>query len=500
MNRTMIMASLMVATFLAAIEGTIVSTAMPKIAGDLQGFHMMSWVFTAYLLVSSVSVPIYGKLSDIWGRKAIFLTGIALFLIGSTLCGFAQTMEQLIWFRVIQGLGAGAILPVTNTIIADLYPYEQRAKILGYIGAVWGTAGIAGPLVGGFMVDQISWHWIFFMNIPFGVVAMILVAIYLKEEKRTNKQPLDFAGAITFTIAVTALLYGVHVGSETGEWLSISVLALFAVFIVFIIAFIRIEATVKDPIMPLQLFRNRAVAVTNVLSFIIHVLLIGIVVYVPLWMQGVAGSNATLSGLALAPMSITWTFGAFLCGKLMINRGMRTSSIIGGLFLFLSALALLFMQVDSNHWWLYVITAFIGIGFGISVTLHTVVVQSAISPDMIGTSVGTNVLFRNIGQTIGVSLIGSYFNVQTAQTIGSHPDNAGDITPAMLNTMIQPSQDSMSLSESVISVLRDSLASSIHVIFIILIVVAFSMVALSWGLPSRKQKSFEQEADSPTSA
>lgn len=485
-NRTMVMSSIMVATFLTAIEGTIVSTAMPKIASELHGLEYMNWVFAAYLLVSSVMVPIFGKLSDLFGRKGVFLTGIVLFLAGSTLCGFSQTMEQLIAFRVLQGVGAGAILPVTTTIIADIYPFEQRAKMIGFMGFVWGAAGIIGPLVGGFFVDQVTWHWIFFMNIPFGLISIVMLAVYLKENIQKSKKKIDIAGALTFSAAMLALLYGVQRGSDLGQWTSPSVLLLFAAFVVFIALFVWIESKVSEPLIPLSLFRSRTITVANGISFLVSCVLMGMIVYVPMWVQGVSGYGATASGLILAPMAITWTAGSFLCGKLLLTRSVRFISIVGAVLLTLSALWLTTIQLASSQVYFYLISALIGIGFGITLTLFTVTVQSAVQPTMRGVATASNMFFRNMGQTIGVSLLGSFFNSMIARHLAGHPAG-GTVQAEKLNILVNPqTADQLPAAEQ--TVLREVLVSGLHDIFLVLVVVTI-VVLLSTSLVPVKGKS-----------
>ncbi|EMG29258.1 EmrB/QacA family drug resistance transporter [Listeria fleischmannii subsp. fleischmannii LU2006-1] len=258
-----------VATFMAAIEGTIVSTAIPTIVSQLDGIELMNWIFSIYLLTSAVTVPIYGKLSDLYGRKMIFIVATLIFLVGSTLCGFATNMEQLIIFRAIQGIGAGGILPLTMTIIADIYPFEKRARVLGFMGSAWGIAGVFGPLLGGFLVDQLSWHWIFFINVPVGILTIILVFLYLKENVSKENLPIDFLGTTLFTVALLALLFALQRAGETLNWGEPLVLILFALAILLFVGFYFAEKRAKDPIMPFILFKNPVVLIGNLIGFFI---------------------------------------------------------------------------------------------------------------------------------------------------------------------------------------------------------------------------------------
>ncbi|EUJ31969.1 EmrB/QacA family drug resistance transporter, partial [Listeria floridensis FSL S10-1187] len=255
-----------VATFMAAIEGTIVSTAIPTIVSQLNGIELMNWIFSVYLLTSAVTVPIYGKLSDVYGRKIIFVMATLIFILGSILSGFAQNMEQLILFRAIQGIGAGGILPSTMTIIADIYPFEKRARVLGFMGSAWGIAGVFGPLLGGFLVDQLSWHWIFFINVPVGILTIILIWMYLKEDVARQKLPIDYLGASLFTVALLALLFGLQRAGETLNWTEPLVLGLFGIAILLFILFYFAEKRAKDPIMPFVLFKNPVVLMGNLIG------------------------------------------------------------------------------------------------------------------------------------------------------------------------------------------------------------------------------------------
>ncbi|MCR8642691.1 MFS transporter [Paenibacillus sp. N1-5-1-14] len=483
-NRTMVMIAIMVATFLTAIEGTVVSTAMPKIVSDLQGLDLMNWVFSIYLLVSSVAVPIFGKLSDLFGRKRILVIGTLIFLAGSTLCGFAANMEQLIIYRFIQGIGSGAILPISTAIIADLYPFEKRAKMMGLVGFVWGAAGILGPLFGGFLVDYVTWHWIFFINIPFGIATIVLIVVYLKEKIEKTKKSIDYWGALTFSLGLLALLYAVQKGSETNEWLSPFVLLLFAAFVICMALFVIIESKVEEPMIPLTIFRSLPISMSNAITFIVHAIMIGLVVYVPMWVQGILGLGATQSGFILMPMSITWAIGAFWSGRI-INRGFRMASIIGTSILLLSTLWFLTIQMASSTINFVLISTMIGFGFGITVTLYTLVAQSSVEPNMRGVATSANMLFRTLGQTIGISIFGSYFNITIANQLASSASSSVD--PSLMNQLINPAKAS-ELTADTQSVLRDALATGIHELFIILISLAALTLVLSVFLPGKDKE------------
>lgn len=483
-NRRNVTIALMVATFLTAIEGTIVSTAMPTIVSDLQGLERMNWVFAVYLLTSAVTTPIFGKLADLFGRKVIFTVGTVLFLLGSTLCGFAQNMDQLIWFRALQGIGAGAIMPVTFTIIGDLYPVEQRARVQGIIGMIWGVAGVVGPLVGGFFVEVLTWHWIFFINIPFGLLSMVLVAASLKESFERSRKKIDYAGAVTFTIGMVALLYALQKGSETHSWASGSMLLLYAASVVFLVLFLFIQTKASEPMLPLKLFRIRDITVASIVSFLSSMVMIGIMVYIPMWIQGVLGYGATYAGFAITPMTITWTIGAFLSGKLLVKRGTRFSAILGLAILIAGSLWLSLLDISASQFVFYLITGVYGISFGIVVTVFTVTAQSAVDWTMRGVSTASITLFRTLGQTFGVAIYGTYFNQRLASELADRQAASGGMKLEDINRLINP-ETAAQLPEGAKQALREVLVSGMNGVFILLVAISVVAFAGSFLLPKR---------------
>ncbi|MBO1005692.1 MFS transporter [Pseudogracilibacillus auburnensis] len=403
--------ALLIATFLMAIEGTIVSTAMPKIVEDLGGSHLYTWVISVYLLAVVISTPVFGKMADLYGRKLMFTIGTIIFLVGSMLSGLSQNMEQLVIFRLIQGIGAGALATIPFTIIGDIFEFEVRAKMQGWVSSVWGIAGIIGPLAGGFIVDTISWHWIFFMNLPFGIVALILLWVSLHEQIDKKKQIIDYAGIFTFAVCMSAFLYALSLLKEAKQFTG-PINILLAVSLVSLCLFLWIEKNGKEPMLPLSLFRKKFIMIANLAGFFLSFILVAVTFYIPLWVQGVTGLTATISGLVMSPMSITWPLGAVLSGKWMSRKPISHITLMGIAVITVGCIGFAFFQMTTPVAFMLVVTAVIGFGFGITFTAFTVAVQSAVDWNMRGAAMGSNNLMRNLGQAIGIAVSGLLLSEQ----------------------------------------------------------------------------------------
>lgn len=424
--------ALLIATFLSAIEATIVSTATPAIVKKLGGIDLISWVFALYLLTSAVTTPIFGKLADLFGRKKVFIVGTSLFLLGSLLCGLSQTMGQLILFRAIQGIGAGAVIPITFTIIGDIFTFEQRAKIQGLFSSVWGIAGLFGPLVGGFLVDYVSWHWIFFINLPFGLISMWIIGKNLEEKIEKHERKIDYGGAITFTVGTTALLYLLLAGGSSFQWNSVTTYVLLIITIIFLAVFVRIQIKHTEPIIPVKLFHYREILIANLVSFLASAILIGLTTYIPLWIQSVLLKGATFSGFILLPMSIGWPLGATIGSRFLIKVGPKPVSLIGVCLVALGSFALTFITVSSPIWMMLGIILIMGFGFGLSITTFTIVVQSAVGWNLRGVATSSNTFVRTFGQTLGVAVLGTFLN----QHVGASTNSTSEVASPSLATGI----------------------------------------------------------------
>ncbi|WP_416145017.1 MDR family MFS transporter [Planococcus koreensis] len=410
-NRPLVLASVMLAMFIGAVEATIVSTAMPSISAELGGFSKYSWVFSAYLLMSTVTVLLYGKLSDIFGRKPIFAVGIILFLIGSLLCGLATSMDQLILFRFVQGIGAGAVLPIATTIVGDIYTNEERAKIQGYLSSVWGISAVTGPAIGGVLVATVGWEYVFWVNIPLGILALLGVLFFLVEPVNHKKPAIDFAGAALLTLALSMFLYWLVEGGVGFSWASIQSFLLLGGAAAIFTLFVFVERKAEDPMMPFSIWRNKSILFANLVSLFTGIILIGVTSYLPAYVTGVMEQSATIAGFTLTAMSIGWPIAAFFSGKLLLKIGYFQTSLLGGVSLVIGTVLFVLMQASFGPWWAAMSSFFIGVGMGLTSTAFIVSIQSAVSYEQRGSATASNIFMRNLGSTIGAALLGSVLNV-----------------------------------------------------------------------------------------
>lgn len=421
-RRRWVTAGVMTGMLLAALEGTVVGTAMPTIVAALGGLAHYSWVFSAYLLTSTVTVPVWGKLSDIFGRRRLFQIGVALFLIGSALCGLAQSMTQLIIWRAVQGVGAGALLPLAMTIIGDIFTLQERAKMQGLFSGVWGVSSVFGPLLGGFITDQLSWRWVFLINLPVGIAAAAIIGFGLIEPKREQRASIDYAGAALLTGAVTMLLLVLGEGSSPARLLRPGNLALIAAIVILFIAFIRVEKRAADPIVPLVLFRNPIVTTAIVIGFLAGIAMFAAITFVPLMAQGVFGASATAAGSFLTPLMLAWVLSSIIGGRLLMRLGSRTLVLTGLVFLLGGFAALATFSRTTPRWQMIVELIFIGAGLGLTMLTLLIASQHAVPREQLGITTSLNQFSRSIGGALGVALLGALLSAGLAAY--SHDPNA----------------------------------------------------------------------------
>lgn len=453
-QKVSIMIGVILAMFLSALDQTIVATAMPKIAQDLHGFEHLSWLFTSYMLASTIAVPLYGKLSDVYGRKYFYLGGIILFLIGSMLSGLSHTMTELIIFRAIQGLGAGAIMVNSFAIIGDLFPPAERGKWQGVIGGVFGLASVVGPLLGGWLTDQISWHWIFYVNLPVGCIAIpfILKRFPHVVPHREEKPKIDIAGALVLAIALIALLLGCVWGGVEYAWNSAQIIGLFATATIALSLFIWIESKAKEPIIPLSLFTVKSFTVSVMVTFFVGMGMFGAISYIPLFAQTVIGVTATYSGLILTPMMGGMIFASALSGQIISRTGKYKALAVLGMAINVIAMYLLsHMSPSTTHGNLVFNMVVLGLGMGISMPLYNVVVQSSFPQKMLGVVTASTQLFRSVGGTVGVALLGTVLNNRLNSHIADAKSDPLVLQMGQLSPSFQPEKLDANILQQLLS-------------------------------------------------
>jgi EmrB/QacA subfamily drug resistance transporter len=403
----LVVAGLLLGILMASMDNTIVVTAMGTIVGDLGGLESFVWVVSAYMVAEMAGMPIFGKLSDMYGRKRFFIFGLILFMVGSALCGTAETITQLSIYRAIQGIGGGALVPIAFTIMFDLFPPEKRGKMGGLFGAVFGLSSIFGPLLGAYITDYISWHWIFYINMPLGILSLVFITIAYKESPIHKKQIIDWSGAVTLVGAVVCLMFALELGGQKFDWNSTVIISLFAGFAILFLIFLFVETKAKDPIISFSMFRNRLFAGSTLVGLFYGAAFMAATVYIPIFVQGVYGGTATNSGLILLPMMlgsvVTAQAGGFLTTKMSYRNIMFISGVIliGGLLL----LSTITPETSRAVLTLYMIIIGLGVGFSFSVLS-----MAAIHPfgiEQRGSATSTSNFIRSLGMTIGITVFGT---------------------------------------------------------------------------------------------
>ncbi|HEY5222447.1 MAG TPA: MDR family MFS transporter [Microbacteriaceae bacterium] len=418
-ERGPLLTALMLSTALVALDSTIIATAVPSIVKDLGGFSQFPWLFSIYLLAQAVTVPLYGRFADIFGRKPVMLFGIGIFLLGSVLSGLAWSMPVLILFRAIQGIGAGAVAPMSMTIAGDVYTVVERAKVQGYLAAVWGLSSVIGPAIGGIFSDYLSWRWIFYVNVPICLLAALMIWRSFHENASRSAQKIDYPGAVLLTGGTTLLILGLLEGGVSWAWDSALGIGIFVLAAVLLIGFVIVEKRVKHPILPLWVFSRRILLTSTLASAVVGAIVIGLSSYLPTFAQVVLGTSALVAGFALAFLTLGWPITAALAGRFYLRIGFRATALIGTAFVLLGTSLMLMLSAHSQVWEIALFCAIIGAGMGLVATPTLIAAQASVDWDVRGVVTGNNMFARSVGSAVGVAVFGAIVNASAGGAGGT---------------------------------------------------------------------------------
>jgi EmrB/QacA subfamily drug resistance transporter len=489
-HRAVVVAGVMLSIFLAAMESTAVATAMPTIVANLGGLRVYSWVFTAFLLTSTVTMPLWGRLSDLLGRRQTYIVGITLFLAGSALSGLSQSMPQLVTFRAMQGLGAGSLITIGMTVVGDLYELEERARMQGYFSGVWGVASLVGPLLGGLLTDYVSWRWVFYINLPFGALAALAIAWGLPGEvSRSRRVSIDYRGAALFTLAISALLLGLVEGGRVASWLTPTALGPLVLAGGLLAAFIFAERQAQAPMIPLALFRSPMVRAAAATGFLAGMAMFGAISYIPLYIQAVVGTTATQAGMVLTPFVLGWVTCSILSARLVLRVGYRGVVMVGMVSLTLAFGLLAAWDQSLSRATAVRDVLLAGFGMGLIMVPMLIAVQNGVPRADLGAATSLTQFFRAIGGAVGIAVMGAVmaYRLQTellalsasagdalgtrVQELASHPD-------VIVNPLTRGALDA-----SLVAPVRLALAQALHEVFVVGLVVSLVAVGSAFLVP-----------------
>lgn len=483
---------LMLGMLVAAISQTIVGPAMPRIVAELGGMDHYSWVATAAMLVSAITVPVVGKFGDLYGRRGFYLGGIIVFMIGSLICGFSQSFWMLVAGRAVQGLGMGTLMPLSQTIIGDIIPPRQRGKYQGIMGAVFGVTSVAGPLAGGVITDTWGWRWLFFIAVPVGLVAFGVIARFLDLDQHPRHARIDYAGIATLIVALTSLLLATSLGGTSWAWTSTESLGLYGLGLVALVAFIAIERRAEEPVLPLRLFSSRVVTQANIAAFAVSMVMFGAIIYIPVFAQGVIGVDATNSGLILMPLMIGFVGLGIVTGQLITRTGVYRPFMLTGIAVMgVGAWLLTRLDHTATQTQLTLAMVVLGVGLGMVMQQYALVVQNDVARSDLGVATSSVQFFRNVGSTVGIAIFGTIMTSTLAEKIASHLPAGASAEAAEgvdVGSVLDPSALS-GMPPAVADAVRQGLAENLHHVFLLflpILALAFVATALIPAKPLRE--------------
>lgn len=489
-KRRIVVAGLMIGTLLAAMESTIVTTAMPTVVTQLGGLSVYSWVFSLYILTSTVTVPIWGKISDMYGRRICYQACILIFLLGSALSGAAQTMPQLIAFRAVQGIGAGGLVPLAMTIVGEIFTLEERARYQGLFSGIWGVSSIAGPMIGGWITDNFSWRWIFYINIPIGLLAALVIGYGMSSAEQTRRPVIDYAGAITLSVSISSLLLSF---SDVGK---AQRAALVATSVVSLVVFIFVERSAREPILPLHLFREKIFTTSVLVNFLTGFAMLGSIPFLTLFAQGVLQWSATESGQVMMPLLLGWVTLSFLTSRLILRFPIRQMTILGLATFFSGFIILAFVNSSTSKVLLFSGVGLMGMGMGVSSLTLMLAVQNLLPREYLGVVTSSTMFFRNIGATTGAAFMGVLMNSillsQLTALINSGQQASVVKQLEWLSVDINLAFDQHSMSRftpDTLSVFRQSLSVSIHSVFLVGLFFSLCAFIVAFWIPANSSES-----------
>jgi EmrB/QacA subfamily drug resistance transporter len=490
-ERGPVLGAIMLSTALIALDSTIIATAVPSVVKDLGGFSQFPWLFSVYLLTQAVTVPVYGKLADVLGRKPLLLFGIGVFVAASMFCGVAWSMPALIAGRALQGIGAGAIQPIGMTVIGDLYSVEERAKVQGYVASVWGVASVLGPTLGGLFSDYLSWRWIFFVNLPLGALAALALQRRFTETVAKRHHDLDLLGAVLLTVGCSLLILGLLEGGNAWSWASPTSYGVLGLAVVLLVSFVLVERRAKEPVLPLWVFRRRILVSGNLAALGLGALLIGLSSYVPTWVQGVLGTGAVEAGLALGALTLGWPLAASQAGRLYLRIGFRDTALIGVALAVVGTLLTATLPASSSVWRVAAAMFVTGVGLGLSSSPLIVALQSVVGWDRRGVVTGTNMFSRSIGSALGAAAFGAIANTTLAHRFASPPPGLTGEVPHDVDSTSRALRGTGPVADFA----RSSLHAASHNVFIATAVTALVIATATAFVPRRTEPLvFEDDA------